>query len=69
MKQIQVGCRVIVSVYRGDIYIRSYRATVKGFTSNGLVKVDPEQYKQIGIKCVSPDNVKVVSGPPPESGN
>ena len=60
MKEIREGCRVIVSVYKGDIYIRSYKATVKGFTPGGLVKVDPDRYA--GIKCVSADNVKVVSG-------
>ena len=41
MKEIKEGCRVIVSVYKGDIYIRSYNATVKGFTPGGLVKVAP----------------------------
>jgi hypothetical protein len=33
---------------------------VKGFTPGGLVKVDPDRYP--GVKCVSADNVKVVSG-------
>lgn len=58
MKEIKEGSRVIVSVYRADIQIRSYKATVKGFTSSGLVKVDPDRYP--GIKCVSADNVKVI---------
>ena len=61
MKEIKEGCRVRVDVYRGDIYIRSYMGTVKGFTPGGLVKVDPEKYK--GIKCVSPANIKVISQP------
>lgn len=61
MKEIKEGSRVIVSVYRGDIYLRSYKGTVKGFTEGGLVKVDPDKYP--GIKCVSAANVKVVSGP------
>ncbi len=58
MKEIKEGSCVIVRVYRGDIYLRSYKATVKGFTGSGLVKVDPDKYK--GTKCVSPDNVKVI---------
>lgn len=58
MKEIKEGSRVIVSVYREDIYIRSYKATVKGFTPGGLVKVDPDRYP--GIKCVSTDNIKVI---------
>lgn len=62
MKEIKEGCRVLVSVYKMGIYVRSYRATVKGFTPGGLVKVDPDNYP--GIKCVSPDNLKVVSCPP-----
>lgn len=61
MKKIKEGSRVIVSVYRGDIYLRSYKGTVKGFTESGLVKVDPDKYN--GIKCVSAANVKVISGP------
>ncbi|MDB5243656.1 MAG: hypothetical protein JWP57_4281 [Spirosoma sp.] len=61
MKKITEGSRVIVSIYKWDIYIRSYKATVKGFTPGGLVKVDPDRYP--GIKCVSADNVKVVSEP------
>lgn len=61
MKQIKEGSRVLVSVYRAGIHIRSYRATVKGFTKGGLVKVDPDRY--VGIKCVSADNVKVISTP------
>jgi hypothetical protein len=61
MKEIKEGSRVIVSVYRGDIYLRSYKATVKGFTPKGLVKVDPDKYP--GIKCVSADNIKVISSP------
>lgn len=61
MKEIKEGSRVIVSVYRGDIYLRSYKGTVKGFTESGLVKVDPDKYS--GIKCVSAANVKVISGP------
>ncbi len=61
MKKITEGSRVIVSIYKGDIYIRSYKATVKGFTPGGLVKVDPDRYP--GIKCVSADNVKVASEP------
>lgn len=48
MKGIKEGSRVIVSVYRGDIYLRSYKGTVKGFTEGGLVKVDPDRYQ--GIK-------------------
>lgn len=59
MKGIKEGSRVIVSMYRGDIYIRSYKGTVKGFTEGGLVKVDPDNYK--GIKCVSAANIKVIS--------
>lgn len=59
MKEIKEGSRVIVSVYRLDIYIRSYKGTVKGFTANGLVKVDPDKYP--GIKCVSAANVKVIT--------
>ena len=59
MKEIKEGSRVIVSMYRGDIYIRSYKGTVKGFTEGGLVKVDPDRYQ--GIKCVSPSNVKVIT--------
>lgn len=62
MKEIKEGSRVIVSVYRGDIYLRSYKGTVKGFTEGGLVKVDPDNYP--GIKCVSADNVKVIAGAP-----
>ncbi len=61
MKPIKEGCRVIVSVYRYDIHVRSYKATVKGFTAGGLVRVDPDRYT--GIKCVSPDHVKVISQP------
>ena len=52
---------MIVSVYKMDIHIRSYKATVKGFTPGGLVKVDPDKYP--GIKCVSADHVKVISYP------
>ena len=59
MKEIKEGSRVLVSVYKGDIYIRSYKATVKGFTPGGLVKVDPDRYT--GIKCVSADNVKLIT--------
>lgn len=62
MKEIKEGCRVIVSVYKYDIHVRSYKATVKGFTESGLVKVDPDRYP--GIKCVSADNVKVITDPP-----
>lgn len=61
MKEIKEGSRVLVSVYRAGIHVRSYRATVKGFTASGLVKVDPD--RQVGIKCVSPDNVKLISSP------
>ncbi|GAB3788557.1 hypothetical protein GCM10028818_55340 [Spirosoma horti] len=60
MKEIKEGSRVIVSVYRGDIYLRSYKGTVKGFTESGLVKVDPNKYNS--IKCVSAANIKVISG-------
>ena len=59
MKGIKEGSRVIVSVYRGDIYLRSYKGTVKGFTEGGLVKVDPDRYQC--IKCVSAANVKVIA--------
>ena len=59
MKGIKEGSRVIVSVYKGDIYMRSYKATVIGFTEGGLVKVDPDKYK--GVKCVSAANIKVIS--------
>ena len=58
MKEIKEGSRVIVSVYKVNIYIRSYKATVKGFTEGGLVKVEPDKYK--GVKCVSADNIKVI---------
>lgn len=61
MKEIMEGSRVIVSVYRGDIYIRSYKGTVTGFTESGLVEVKPDSYK--GIKCVSATNVQVVTSP------
>jgi len=61
MKEIKEGSRVIVSVYRGDIYLRSYKGTVKGFTESGLVKVDPNKYNS--IKCGSAANIKVISGP------
>lgn len=62
MKEIKEGSRVIVSVYRADIYLRSYKGTVKGFTEGGLVKVDPDKYP--GIKCVSAANVKVIAEAP-----
>lgn len=58
MKEIKEGSRVLVSVYRAGIHVRSYRATVKGFTTSGLVKADPDRH--VGIKCVSPDNIKVL---------
>lgn len=61
MKQIKEGSRVLVSVYRLGIHIRSYKATVTGFTASGLVKVDPDRHDT--IKCVSADNVKVISNP------
>ena len=64
MKEIKEGSRVIVSVYRQDIYVRSYKGTVKGFTSSGLVRVDPDKYP--GIKCVSATNIKIISGGPIE---
>jgi hypothetical protein len=59
MKEIKEGSQVIVSVYRGDIYLPSYKGTVKGFTEGGLVKVDPDNYA--GINCVSATHVKVIS--------
>ena len=61
MKEIREGSRVLVSVYRVGIHVRSYKATVKGFTASGLVKVDPDRHDS--IKCVSPDNIKVISTP------
>lgn len=62
MKQLTTGSRVRVNVYRKGYYIESYRGKVIGFTKAGLVKVNPDP-PMAGTKCVSADNVKIVSIP------
>lgn len=62
MKQLITGSRVKVDVYKNGYYVHSYRGEVIGFTKAGLVKVNPDP-PMAGTKCVSADNVKVVSEP------
>jgi len=62
MKQLTTGSRVKVNVYKNGYYVNSYMGKVIGFTKAGLVKVEPDA-PLTDIKCVSADNVKVISTP------
>lgn len=64
MKQLTNGSRVKVNVYKNGYYVNSYTGKVIGFTKAGLVKVQPDA-PLAGTKCVSADNVKVISAPTP----